>query len=66
MTDAEFQARSRKEYLDLKEMLQLVLDNQVKLGNKINSLQTEVATLLHRQQIIGNDQDKMMHKLNSL
>lgn len=55
-----------EQYKELIRQLGQVLDNQVILGNKLNSIQADVETIISNQKILGNDQDKLIEDVQKI
>ena len=55
-----------EQHKELIRQLNQVLNNQVILGNKLNSIQADVETIISNQKILGNDQDKLIEDVQKI
>lgn len=49
-----------EQYAVITKNLKATIDNQIKLANKIDALQSDVSTIINNQLITGKDQDKLI------
>jgi len=62
-----------EQYTDFKKTLGIIIDNQniingniSALVDKVNVLQDDMSTAIRNQQILGNDQDKLITKVERI
>ena len=51
---------TEEQFKEIQRLFKVVLDNQVILGNKLNTLQADVETAIHNTKILSRDQDVIM------
>lgn len=57
---------NEEQYNEMKKYLSSVLANQTALAKKIDTLQSDVSTIINNQLITGRDQDKLIKMINEI